>query len=132
MNGQRVLNNTLKVNALFSMFSGIDFIVFDQSIGRVLTSGKFDSLAPTGYMLIGFSLFVFIVSMLKNVNKYLVGAIITMDVLWVIASAFTIILSAATFTTTGLFAIGLVAAIIGLFAYFQTKGLRLHLKTHSA
>lgn len=132
MNGQKLLNNTLTVNAAFSLFSGIDLIFFDKSIGRLLSGGDFESLAPAGFMLVGFAAFVFIVSMLKEVNKYLVGSIIVMDILWVVGSAFIIASSASVFTTFGLLAIALVAAIIALFAYFQTMGLRSHLKNQTA
>ncbi len=129
MKGQKLLNNTLKVNAAFSLFSGIDFIFFDKRIGRILSGGDFESLAPTGFILIGFAIFVLIVSMLKRVNKYLVGAIIAMDVLWVIGSTFVIAMGFATFTTIGLLLIPIVAVIIALFAFLQTKGLRTHLQS---
>lgn len=132
MNGQKLLNNTLKVNAGFSLLSGLDFIFFDKSIGRILSGGDFESLAPTGIMLIGFSIFVFIVSMMKKVNKYLVGVIIAMDALWVFGSAFIIATSYAMFTGLGLFLIALVALIIAVFASLQTLGLTKHLRNQTA
>lgn len=132
MNGQKLLNNTLKVNAIFSFLSGIDFIFFDKSIGRILSGGDFESLAPTGIMLIGFAVFVFVVSMMKKVSKYLVGAIIIMDILWVVGSAFIIATSSAIFTTIGLFLIALVAGIIAIFASLQTLGLTKHLRNQTA
>ncbi len=131
MDGQKLLNNTLKVNAGFSLLSGVDFILFDKGIGRVLSGGDFESLMPMGLMLLGFAIFVFIVSMLKNVNRYLVGGIIVMDVLWVFGSVLLIATSSSVFTTIGIILITFVAVIIGVFAYFQTKGLRLYLGSQS-
>ena len=127
MNGQILMNKTLRINAGFSFLSGIDFLLFDQTIAQILAGSKIGSLAPMGLMLIGFSVFVFAVSMLRDVNKYLVGAIIAMDTMWVIGSIVLLAFGYAIFTTIGLLLIGLVAIIIAAFAYFQTKGLRLHL-----
>ena len=126
MNGQKLLNNTLKINAGFSFLSGLDFILFDKPISGFIYARDPESLAPMGAMLIGFAVFVFIVSTLSKVNKYLVGAIIAMDALWVVGSVALIAFGFSIFTTLGLFLIALVAAIIGVFAFLQTKGLRLH------
>ncbi len=132
MNGQKLMNNTLKINAGFSFLSGIDFLVFDQTITQILAGDKIGSLVPIGVMLIGFAIFVFTVSILGNVNKYLVGAIIAMDTMWVIGSIVLLVFGYAIFTTIGLFLISLVAIFIAAFAYFQAKGLHLHLNRQSA
>lgn len=131
MNGQKLLNSTLRVNAVFSLFSGLDFILFDRMIVGVLSGKDLGSLAPVGIMLIGFSAFVFAVSMLKKVNKYLVGAIILMDAMWVFGSAFLVVSSPAMFTNIGLVLILAIALIIGVFAFLQTLGLTKHLKTQT-
>lgn len=132
MKGQKLLNNTLKINALFSMLSGIDFIIFDKSIAGILSEKDLGSLMPMGILLIVFSIFVFAVSMMKNVNKYLVGAIIAMDSMWVIGSVFLLVAGATIFTTGGLILIAVIAFIIALFAFFQTLGLTRHLKSQTA
>ncbi|NNE99332.1 MAG: hypothetical protein HKN25_09975 [Pyrinomonadaceae bacterium] len=132
MNGRSLLINTLRVNAVFSMLSGLDLILFDKTIAQILSGNDIGSFFPIGMMLIGFSVFVFVVSTLSAVNKYLVSAIIAMDILWVVGSIFIIAFGFATFTTIGIVLIGAVAAIIALFAYLQTKGLRIHLKKESA
>ncbi len=129
MKGQKLLNNTLKVNAGFSLLSGLDFIFFDRNIGRIISGGDFESIAPIGYMLIGFALLVLIVSMLKNVNIYLVGAIIVMDAIWVMGSGFLIATNSTIFTTIGLFLIALIAGVIALFAFIQTLGLTKYLRS---
>jgi hypothetical protein len=131
MNGQKLLNNTLRVNAGFSLLSGIDFIFFDKSIGRILSGGDFESLAPMGFMLIGFAVFVFGVSLMKNVNKYLVGAIIIMDAFWVFGSMVLVTLSSAFFTSLGLILILVIALVIAVFASLQTLGLTKHLQAES-
>ena len=127
MNGNQLLNNTLRVNALFSFLSGLDFILCDRAIMDIVTGKSGGGLWPTGAMLIGFSIFVFWVSRLKNVNKYLVGSIIAMDITWIVGSATIVIALGSLLTGIGYFLIVFVAAIIGMFAYFQTKGLRRHL-----
>ena len=128
MNCQKKLNITLKINSAFSMLSGLDFIFFDRKIMRILTENDLGSLMPLGIMLIGFSIFVFVVSMKKNVNKYLVSSIIAMDILWVVGSAFLMSIGAVFFTQIGLVLIGGIAVIVATFALFQTVGLYRHLK----
>lgn len=127
MSGQKLLNTTLKINALFSLFSGLAFAVFDRAIVNILCGPTEQSIMPTGIMLIGFAVFVFLVSMMSRVNKFLVGLIIALDVLWVIGSVAIVAVGAGAFTTAGQILILLVAAIIAGFAFFQTKGLRRHL-----
>ena len=69
MKGKRLLNNTLRINAIFSLVSGLDFIFFNKTIAQVLSGEELGSFVPVGAMLIGFSIFVFAVSMLSSVNK---------------------------------------------------------------
>ncbi len=127
MNGQELLNITLRLNAAFSLFSGLDFVIFDRAIVEFITGDDHASVFGLGLMLIGFAVFVFAVSMMKTVNKYLVGAIIASDVLWVLGSAGFVVIHNGQLTRIGQVAIVLVALVIGAFAYFQTKGLRRHL-----
>ena len=128
MNGQKLLNNTLKVNAGFSFLSGLDFILFDKPISGFVYATDPESLAPMGFMLIVFAIFVFAVSMMRNVNKYLVGSIIFMDTLWVIGSGLLIATSSAVFSGPGIVAILSVALIIATFALLQGMGLRMYQK----
>ncbi|MDH3491996.1 MAG: hypothetical protein OEM82_00460 [Acidobacteriota bacterium] len=129
MNGQKLLNTTLRVNALFSLLSGIDLVVFDSTIVRVLTDDMLVSILPTGVMLIAFSIFVFSVSMLSNVNKYLVGSIIAMDALWVLGSLALVLSGHEILTFIGQVSVLAVALVIASFAFFQTKGLLRHLQS---
>ena len=127
MNGQKLLNTTLKINAAFSFLSGVDFILFDKAIAGFVFDKDAESLAGTGIMLVVFAIFVFSVSMMNTVNKYLVGSIILMDVLWVVGSGLLVVTSSAFFTTAGILSVLIVAFVIAGFAFFQTKGLRMHL-----
>lgn len=131
MNGHKLLNTTLKLNAAFSFLCGLDFILFDKPISAILFGKDLGSIAPMGIMLIGFAIYVFIVSILRNVNKYLVGSIILMDAFWVLGSGLLVATSSALFTTPGLLLVSLVALIIAAFAFFQTKGLRMHLNNQA-
>ena len=127
MNGQRLLNTTLRINAAFSLFSGLDFILFDRAIVEIITGEQTQSIVPTGIMLIGFAVFVFAVSMMKTVNKYLVGLIIAMDALWVLGSALLVAAGGSDLTGLGQVLVTGIALVIAVFAYFQAKGLRQHL-----
>lgn len=129
MNGQKLLNNTLKINAVFSLISGLDFIIFDKTIAGILSEKDMGSLMPTGISLIVFAIFVFAVSQMKKINRWLVGAIILMDSLWVIGSVFLLIAGANIFSITGLILIAVIAVIISIFAVFQILGLTRYLKS---
>ncbi len=111
------------------MLAGLDFVVYDKNIADILSDMDVGSLMPTGISLIGFSIFVFIVS--KNINKYLVGVIIFMDALWVLGSIFLMFASAVAFTKIGLALISITAAIIAMFAIFQSFGLVKHLEAQT-
>lgn len=127
MTGQILLNRTLRVNAAFSLISGFDFMIFDRPIVMFLTGDHHASVFSLGLMLIGFAVFVFAVSLMKQVNKYLVGLIIALDTLWVIASAGFVVVHNGQLTGIGQAFIVLVAIVIAAFAFFQSKGLRQHL-----
>lgn len=129
MNGQQLLNTTLKINALFSMISGLDFVFFDSAIVRIIMDDKLVSILPTGVMLIAFAVFVFLVSKMKTVNRYLVGAIIGMDILWVLGSFALVMSGNEILTAIGRISVVTVAIVIAGFAFFQTKGLRMHLQS---
>jgi glucan phosphoethanolaminetransferase (alkaline phosphatase superfamily) len=86
MQGQKILNQTLMINSAFSMISGLDFIFFDRRIMNLLSEKDLGTLLPIGLMLVVFSIFVFTVSRMKEVNRYLVGSIILIDSMWVIGS----------------------------------------------
>ena len=132
MNGQKLLNNTLRVNAFFSLLSGLDFILFDRELMGILSKKDLGSLASLGAMLIVFAIFVFAISMLKEVNKYLVGAIILMDVMWVLGSGIIIVTSASFLTMFGIMLISIIALIIAVFASLQILGMTKHLKDQTA
>lgn len=128
MKFHKKLNITLKINSAFSVLSGIDFIFFDRKIIGILSENDLGTLMPPGIMLIWFSIFVFAVSTMKNVNKYLVGSIIIMDIMWVIGSAFLMSIWVSFFTPIGLILIGVIAVIVAAFAFFQSIGLYRYLK----
>lgn len=123
---------TLRMNAAFSLLSGLDFILFDHALVGLITGDRSQSILPVGLMLIGFAVFVFSVSMMANVNKYLVGTIIAMDLLWVMGSVALVTAAGDAVTMMGRVLIVLVALVIAGFAYFQTKGLRRYLSVASA
>lgn len=129
MSGQKLLNTTLRINALFSLFAGIDLVVFDSTIVNVLTGDNLISILPTGVMLIAFSIFVFTVSILRRVNKYLVGSIIVMDAMWVVGSVALVFSGNEILTLAGQAAVISVALVIASFACFQAMGLRRHLQS---
>lgn len=125
MTGKKLMTNTLKANALFSLVSGLSMIVFQHHLPALFALAAYHSLTFTiiGSCLLFFSAIVFAVSIQKTVNQLLVNTIIILDILWVIDSLLIALTNVFNISQTGLMIIVGVAVIIGVFAYLQRKGL---------
>jgi len=123
MMAYRLLKQALRANALFSLLIAIDILLFSQPIAEVM--GGFDSIYLTilGVGLLGFSVFLLFISERRSINLRLVKIITFMDVGWIIGSVLLIIF-APWLSTTGIVLIIGVALVVGLCAYFQTKGMQ--------
>jgi len=123
MMAYRLIKQALRANALFSLLIAIDILLFSQPIAEVM--GGFDSIYLTilGVGLLGFSVFLLFISERRSINLRLVKIITFMDVGWIIGSVLLIIF-APWLSTTGIVLIIGVALVVGLCAYFQTKGMQ--------
>lgn len=122
-NKSRLLQTTLKANAIFSLLSGLEFFIFKQNVSQFLGWSQNFFIAVIGAGLIGFALFVWQVAISPKVKPAQVKAIIAADIIWVL---FSIILIAIpdSLSFAGKWGAAIVADIVALFAVLQLVGLR--------
>lgn len=118
------IRNVLKANALFSGLSGIAFLVGAKPITLFLGLTNPLILTVTGVLLLLFAGDLFFLATRKNVAPKFVVAVIVADALWVAGSIALLATNLVPLTIGGKWAVGIVAAIVALFADCQYFGLR--------
>ena len=118
-NYEQKLRITLKINAAFSLLSGIDFIVFNGFLADKIGVDSKQALIFIGVGLIVFAGLVFFNAFRKNIDAKSIKSIIVQDLLWVIASAIVLTFKAFDLSALGYELILLIALIVGTFAIFQ-------------
>lgn len=125
MNDLRIV---LRENALFSGVSGIVFIAFHSAVATWF--GVEDS-APfwiIGIVLVLFALHVWYESSQVPKRAFPITAIFVMDVLWVLGSISVVALQLWGLTNKGYITIIAAACVVGVFAWFEARGLQPILK----
>ncbi|MTI33580.1 hypothetical protein [Xanthovirga aplysinae] len=117
------LRNLLKINAIFSLLSGLVLVLFKHQVGALLTISN-----PQILLLIGIGLFLFAGNLLyhafnKEIKPNSIRIIIYEDWTWVLGSAVLLILNPFETSSLGLALIGMVAFIVMTFALLQTIAL---------
>lgn len=118
------LKNVLLINAVSSGLTGAGLIVFPLQIATIFGITEGAPFAGTGIFLFAFAIFVGIVATQRIIRDNLVRIIITLDVLWVVASLAIVALQVFSITILGYALITAVAGWVGLMAYLQTAGLK--------
>ncbi|MDN5210651.1 hypothetical protein QQ020_01290 [Fulvivirgaceae bacterium BMA12] len=121
MKSIHLLSTTLKVNASFSLLSGIVLIAFHQYWLAV-----FEINFPFYAIGIGLLLFawhVFRVANQKPISLKAAKQVIIMDVSWVVMSII-VLFAGDGISVTGQWLIGIVAAFVADFAIFQMIGIK--------
>ena len=118
----QLLRRALRANGIFSATSGIAFVLAARPIANLI--GIDYPMLITG---IGVSLALFAVALFYNaarieVNRLEAMLAVTGDLAWVVGSG--IVIALGILTTSGNWAVALIADIVLLFAIFQFVGLR--------
>ena len=116
------LQNALKINALFSIISGVTTILFNRQIANIFGVSNQTIFIITGILLVFFSFTI--LYEIKRLRKLLVLWIIIQDCIWVIASLFLIISNPYNVTFVGNVIIGVIAIIVLYMAINQYSKLR--------
>ncbi|WP_293946136.1 MULTISPECIES: hypothetical protein [unclassified Sphingobacterium] len=117
------LKNVLLTNAISSGMTGVLLATLPSVFTKLFEIGDNTPFILTGIFLIVFSLFVLATAMKGNIPIGWTKFIITLDIIWVIASAIAIIILFSIISTIGSFMILAVAGWVGMMAYLQSKNL---------
>ena len=115
------LRNVLLGNALFSTLSGLAFVFATQPISRFLGWSNPWILPIIGIGLLGFAFIVFRTAT-QELEK--TREVIFADLAWVITSVIILVTGWVPLTVGGMWAVGIIADIVGTFALLQYLGLR--------
>ena len=119
----RLLFRTLTANGLFSTVSGLVMLVFSSPVAAYLGLPDARWLFWLGIVLIGFGGAVLFHGYRKRVRRAEAIAISALDLGWVLGSALILLLAPGLFTTAGIVAVLVVAAIVLTFFELQVYAL---------
>ena len=120
----RLLRNALLGNSIFSLLSGLDFVLFSGPVAAFLGLSSPAVILVLGVILIAYAYVIFTQARAQALNRSFARFVIISDVLWVIGSAVLIFTGLVDLTTPGKWAIAIIADIVLLFAILQYIGLR--------
>jgi hypothetical protein len=118
------LRNTLTYNAVFSSFSGLSMLLFSNPLAEWMHITEPLALPMLGIALLLFGGFLLWIALRKAFSEPLVNFIIVLDICWVVGSLLLVLTQVFGLSSLGLSLVGIVAAIVGLFAYLQIKYLK--------
>ena len=121
---ERLLRNTLRGNAMFSVVSGLLFTFFSRSVAEFLGFPSSIALLIIGIGLFPFAYIVYRVATKTPLDAQGAKSIIGMDIAWVVASMIFLFVAWSTLTVGGRWFVALQGEAVFLFALFQTMGLR--------
>lgn len=116
-----VLKNALKVNAFFSLFTGLLMVIFHQNI-----AGIFGVDQSTIFWIIGILLLLFVFLIFFELNKLrpmVIKLIIVLDFIWVLGSLIVLVFNPFGISLSGNVLIFCIALIVLLLGVFQLRGL---------
>ena len=116
------LQNALKINALFSIISGVTIILFNRQIANLFGVSNQTIFIITGILLVFFSFTI--LYEIKRLRRLFVLWIIIQDCIWVVASLLLIIYNPYNVSFVGNVIIGVIAIIVLYMAINQYSKLR--------
>ncbi|MEM8531525.1 MAG: SRPBCC family protein [Chloroflexota bacterium] len=119
----KTLKTALLSNALFSTLSGGTMLFFSSSVANLIGVGATLLYQIIGVGLLGFAGYVAWVATRDSINAYKALEIILMDFLWVLGTMLLIPFIWPSLTGIGLLALIGVATIVGVFGFYQLKGI---------
>ena len=121
---ESLLRNTLRGNAAFSVVAGLMFIVAKRALANFIGISPDWTLLIVGLTLLPFAYIVYRSATQSPIDIRAAKSIITMDIIWVIASYAFLLLAWNTLTIAGRWFVFLQAEAVATFAIFQTIGVR--------
>lgn len=122
-NPEKNLRFALKINAAFSLTSGLTLIIFTESIALLMDVAHSLVLLFVGVGLIAFAGSVFYNATKRDISAQQVKFIIVQDWAWIAGSAVLLVFNPFEISFAGNIAIGVVAVVVMAFAVAQSKAL---------
>lgn len=116
---EKTLQKYLKINSLFSAFSGLTMLLFSSALNAFLGINHLYVFPIIGANLLLFSIMVWYVAHRHSTNSRLVNIITILDGAWVAGSLIIILFQMFDLTKNGYLLIGIVAIWIGFIGYQQ-------------
>ncbi|WP_312113265.1 hypothetical protein [Brevibacillus reuszeri] len=119
--GDRLIRHVLLANGFSTGAFGLLLIFFSHFVATLTGLESSSALVGTGLFLVIFVAFVFWTVKMNFIPPLNVLIFSVVDFLWVIGSIFLISKDGTSFTMTylGIWAVGLVALVVGIFAIFE-------------
>lgn len=118
-NNQATIRPILLGNAIFSILSGSLFTVFSTLIANFLGVSASTIILLIGIGLIGYAALIYVNASRAEVSRSFVLFAILGDLAWVVLSIMLLLTNWVPFTVEGKWAIGIIAAIVDVFATLQ-------------
>ena len=118
-NNQATIRRILFGNAIFSILSGLLFTVFSTLIANFLGVGTPTIILLIGIGLIGYAVLIYVNASRSEISRSFVLFAILGDSAWVVLSIVLLFTNWVPFTVEGKWAIGVIAAIVDVFATLQ-------------
>jgi hypothetical protein len=119
-----LLRRTLQANSAFSLLSGL-LLTFDaEPIAALIGLPVPWILIAIGVICLGYAALLFLAARRAPIDRNHALGFVIADAAWVLASAVILLDGLAPFTTTGVWAVLIVADIVGIFAALQYIGWR--------
>ena len=113
------IRSILYGNALFSGVSGLLFILASQPIARFLGINMPLAILILGIGLVGYAALLYINASRPEISRSFVLFAVVADSVWVLLSIILLLTNGLPFTVPGKWAVGIVAAIVDVFAMLQ-------------
>lgn len=118
----RLLRRTLQANGIFSGVSGFTFTIGVGPITTFLGVGSPIILLVIGLMLLLYAVLLFLTAARQPIDRQAGFLYATIDSIWVVGSIMLLLTNWVPLTAGGKWSVGLVAAVVALFAELQFYG----------
>ena len=123
-NNSSLLKNALYGNSIFSLTSGLAFVIFSKAIAFFLGLSASWVILALGAGLILYGWQIYAAAKAEPINTSFARFAVYADLVWVLGSAILIFTNLVAFTAPGKWGIAIIADIVLVFAILQYVGLR--------
>ncbi len=118
----RLLRNSLRANAAFSLASGATFVVASEPLARFFGLPEAAAVSGLGLNLLVFAALLLLLAAPRAIRLWLAATVVAADLAWVLGSVGVIL--TGPLSTPGNGAVAAIACVVLLFAALQYAGIR--------